>query len=101
MSKAAILSTAQVTGHALSPQVAVTRGTPIMSEKWITECWEHREDANAVSTKPPFSNHKQLPFTGCIITLYGFQREEEAEMKEIAVLNGEELALPVGGIAKC
>jgi hypothetical protein len=60
-----------------------------MSEKWITECWEHREDTSAASAQPPFSEHKQFPFTGCVLALYGFHGEEEKEMKEIAVLNGE------------
>lgn len=73
----------------LSVQVAVTRGTPIMSEKWITECWDHREDTSAICTQLPFSEHKQLPFTGCVLALFGFLGEEEKEMKEIAVLNGE------------
>ncbi len=68
--------------------MAVTRGTPIMSEKWITECWEHREDSMAVSTAPPLCEHKQLPFTGCVVALHGFHRDEEKEMKEIAVTNG-------------
>lgn len=70
-------------------QVAVARGTPIMSEKWITECWEHREDTNASALEPPLSHYKQLPFTGCVIALHGFPIEEEEEMKQIALNNGE------------
>ena len=70
-------------------QVAVTRGTPIMSEKWITESWESREDSRAMAISLPLSEHKQKPFTGCVLALHGFQQEEEKEMKEIAVLNGE------------
>ena len=67
----------------------MTRGTPIMSEKWITECWECREDTSASALLSPLSQHKQLPFTGCIIALHGFPSEEEEEMKEIALSNGE------------
>ena len=67
----------------------MTRGTPIMSETWISECWKHREDINASATQPPLSNHKQLPFTGCSIALHGFLTDEEQEMKEIAISNGE------------
>lgn len=60
-----------------------------MSEKWINECWEHREDTSASALQPPLSLHKQLPFTGCVIALHGFLAEEEEEMKEIALSNGE------------
>lgn len=60
-----------------------------MSEKWITECWERREDPTAVALQPPLSHHKQLPFTGCMLALHGFREEEEAEMKEVALRNGE------------
>ena len=71
-------------------QVAVARGTPIMSEKWITECWGCRDDTNASALQPPLSLHKQLPFTGSTIALHGFTMEEEEEMKAIIFSNGEE-----------
>lgn len=70
-------------------QVAVTRGTPIMSDSWITECWERREDPQASATKGPLSEHKQLPFTGATMALFGFSPSEKEEMKEIAAQNGE------------
>lgn len=60
-----------------------------MSDEWITECWKSREDPIASALEPPLSEYKQLPFTGCVFALYGFQEEEETEMKEIAVSNGE------------
>ena len=71
----------------------MTRGTPIMSEAWITECWQHREDPSASAVKLPLSRYTQLPFTGCTIALHGFQPEEEEEMKEIAANNGKGLCM--------
>lgn len=60
-----------------------------MSEKWITECWERRDDTSASALLPPLSQHKQLPFTGCMIALHGFLAEEEEDMKQIALNNGK------------
>lgn len=66
-----------------------------MSDKWVTKCWEKREDPNARAIEPPLSDLKQLPFTGCTIALHGFTEEEEKEIKEIAVSNGESRKLLV------
>ena len=62
-----------------------------MSDDWVTECWKRRDDINASASKLPLSDFKQKPFTGCCIALHGFPTEEEKEMKEIAVNNGESL----------
>lgn len=60
-----------------------------MSDKWITECWQCRDDPSASALHPPLSELKQLPFAGCVFALYGFPEEEEQEMKEIAGTNGK------------
>ena len=60
-----------------------------MSDEWIMECWKQRDDLHASALKQPLSDFKQKPFTGCSIALHGFPTDEEKEMKEIAVSNGE------------
>ncbi len=78
-------------GLVRSCQVAVTRGTPIMSPEWVERCWEQREDPQANAIQPPLADNKQLPFQGCVIGLRGFSQEEEEDMKKSADLNGEDL----------
>ncbi len=67
-----------------------------MSDQWITECWSQRENPQCSAVKPPLSNRKQKPFTGCSIALYGFSLEEEEEMKDVATDNGGCLGKIVG-----
>ena len=69
-------------------QVAVTLGTGIMSDEWISECWRRREDPSVSATDPELMVHKQLPFKGLTIAFYGFSSEEEQHMKETATDNG-------------
>ena len=69
-------------------QVAVTLGTGIMSEEWISECWRRREDPSVSATDPELMVHKQLPFKGLTIAFYGFSTEEKQHMKETATDNG-------------
>lgn len=70
-------------------QVAVTLGTAIMSEEWISECWERREQPSIFATDPELMAYKQLPFKGLTIALFGFSAEEEQHMKETAADNGK------------
>ena len=59
-----------------------------MSETWIAECWERRNEVGLSATDQEFNKHKQLPFTGCVISLHGFPAQEEEHMNEIATNNG-------------
>ena len=69
-------------------QVAVTLGTNIMSEDWVNECWRRRNEFCAFATDPELMIHKQLPFKGLTIALFGFTSEDEQHMKETANDNG-------------
>lgn len=59
-----------------------------MSESWITECWERKNEVGLSATDQEFNKHKQLPFTGCVISLHGFPAQEEQHMREIAIDSG-------------
>ena len=69
--------------------MAVTLGTAIMSEEWISECWKRREEPCVFASDPKLMVYKQLPFKGLTIALFGFTAEEEQHMKETATDNGE------------
>ena len=74
--------------HVECAQVAVTLGTAIMNEEWISECWRRRDEPCVFATGPELMVHKQLPFKGLTIALYGFSAEDEQHMKETAIDNG-------------
>lgn len=71
-----------------SIQVAVTLGTAIMSEDWVNECWKRRNELCIFATDPELMVHKQMPFKGLTIALFGFTNEDEQHMKETATNNG-------------
>ena len=68
--------------------MAVTLGTNIMSEEWVNKCWKRRDDPCAFATDPEVMVHKQLPFKGLTIALFGFTTEDKQHMKETAIDNG-------------
>ena len=76
-----------------SVQVGVALGTAIMSDSWVTACWERRHEVGIKASQLDLAQYKQLPFTGCIIAFHGFPGGEEDHMTEIASSNGGSLLL--------
>ena len=59
-----------------------------MSEDWVNECWSRRNELPVFATDPELMVHKQMPFKGLTIALFGFTAEDEQHMKETATDNG-------------
>ena len=59
-----------------------------MSEDWVNECWSRRNELPVFATDPELMVHKQMPFKGLTIALFGFTTEDEQHMKETATDNG-------------
>jgi hypothetical protein len=59
-----------------------------MSEDWVNECWRRRNELCIFATDPELMTHKQKPFKGLTIALFGFTAEDEQHMKETSINNG-------------
>lgn len=59
-----------------------------MSEDWVNECWKKRNELSIFATDSELMVHKQKPFKGLTIALFGFTTEDEQHMKETAIDNG-------------
>lgn len=73
-------------------RAAVSLGIQIMSEEWVLKCWESRDDIKVHATDEDLMELKLSPLSFCILGFYGFSKEEELDMEEIAVSNGGTVA---------
>lgn len=75
--------------YPFSLQYAVSYGTPIMSEKWIYEVWDKRNEENLLaSSDDVMIKYRVPPFFKLCISFHGFPEDETKHMEELTVENG-------------
>lgn len=67
---------------------AATFRVPIMSEAWVTACWEQRNNVGVTATQPEFMCYRHKPFYGAHVCFLGFPEEEHLHMQEVLAQNG-------------
>lgn len=70
-------------------QYATTFKVPVMSQDWVTACWDQRKDLTLCSTIDSLTtSHKLKPFYGARVCFYGFSNDETKHMHEVLEANG-------------
>ena len=73
----------------MSFQVAVSLGTPIMSEEWVHKTWEYRDEFSMQATDDSLLAYRMSPFFFSTLSFLGFTKEEQRHMEELTIENGE------------
>ncbi|XP_073255407.1 protein ECT2-like [Porites lutea] len=68
--------------HGQKYRTAVSLGTMIMTEEWVTRCWERRNELGATAMDEGMEKYKMMPFHGCYLSFHGFPEEEKKHMEE-------------------
>ncbi|KAI8498895.1 Protein T2 [Branchiostoma belcheri] len=76
-------------------RVAVSLGTPIMTEEWVHQSWQRRHSPAALSTDEEMLKYKMQPFFCCMLSFHGFSQEDTEQMKELTKMQGG-TCTPVG-----
>ncbi|XP_066266141.1 protein ECT2-like isoform X1 [Branchiostoma lanceolatum] len=76
-------------------RVAVSLGTPIMTEEWVHQSWQRRHTPAALGTDEEMLKYKMQPFFCCMLSFHGFSEEETEQMKELTKMQGG-TCTPVG-----
>lgn len=77
-------------------KAAVNLGKYIMTEEWVLNSWENRNDVTFKATKTEFvEQHHMKPFHGLKLSFLGFSEEETQHIEEMTSQNGGEF-YPVG-----
>ncbi|XP_033121146.1 protein ECT2-like [Anneissia japonica] len=69
-------------------KAAVSLGTPIMTQQWVHESWNKRDDITVSSVSENMMVFKMKPFHKCVLCFIGFSDEEQEQMEGIAVEQG-------------
>lgn len=67
---------------------AMTMGMPIMSEEWIKQLWEQRDDLDVTADSDAMMDYKVKPFFQCRLSFLGFSTDEQKHMEELTIENG-------------
>lgn len=68
--------------HGHKYRAAVSLGIMIMTEEWVTKCWERRHELGASAMDAGMEKYKMMPFHGCFLSFHGFSDEEKKHMEE-------------------
>ncbi|XP_078378862.1 protein ECT2-like [Oculina patagonica] len=68
--------------HGQKYRAAVSLGTTIMTEQWVTKCWERRNELGANAMDDGMEKFKMMPFHGCYLSFHGFSDDEKKHMEE-------------------
>ncbi|XP_068732920.1 protein ECT2-like [Montipora capricornis] len=68
--------------HGHKYRAAVSLGIMIMTEEWVTRCWERRHELGASAMDAGMEKYKMMPFHGCFLSFHGFSDEEKKHMEE-------------------
>ncbi|KAK7499196.1 hypothetical protein BaRGS_00009456 [Batillaria attramentaria] len=67
---------------------AMTMGMPIMSEEWVHQLWEQRDNLDIASDSEAMMLYKVKPFFQCRLSFLGFSPEEQKHMEDLTIENG-------------
>lgn len=68
--------------HGQKYRTAVSLGTMIMTEEWVTKCWERRHELEASALDEGMEKYKMMPFHRCYLSFHGFSDDEKKHMEE-------------------